>query len=384
MSRSRIIRASNEEEAQPDMAAVALEDRFDFGSREYLELFASSSATAFQHPLWLQSLFEKLAPERGAEKIVVTARDPASNRLILVLPLVRRRKRGIVLLEASDLGVSDYAAPVAAPGLMLGPELQMAIRSTLPSHDLLRIRPIRAEHLPAWQACLGGDASRLDFSAHAAPLGGDVALWRDEKLSPGFRRRLDRKKKRFLKQPEASVRLLTEAGEIRSAISGIARLRAGRFNPDMIQNGYVEDFYADIAERGQQAGFARTYAISVGGETIGYAFGIAHAGCFNYLLIGCDYERHGRHSPGLILYDFMIEDWISEGGSLFDFTIGDESFKMEFGTEATAMYELSRRQTWRGRIAAAAFAFRERLRRPSKASGIGEKSGEEDRHGETA
>ena len=53
---------------------------------------------------------------------------------------------------------------------------------------------------------------------------------------------------------------------------------------------------------------ARTYRLSLDGASVGYVFGLTWNGRFHYLLIGCDYAAHGRHSPGLILYDMIIED----------------------------------------------------------------------------
>ncbi|TIR63470.1 MAG: cellulose biosynthesis protein CelD, partial [Mesorhizobium sp.] len=41
------------------MFEVTAEDAFDFRSTEYAELFASSAATAFQHPIWLAQLYER-------------------------------------------------------------------------------------------------------------------------------------------------------------------------------------------------------------------------------------------------------------------------------------------------------------------------------------
>ncbi|QDZ02943.1 GNAT family N-acetyltransferase [Nitratireductor mangrovi] len=342
---------------------VALEASFDFRTSEYARLFDQSDATAFQHPIWLDALYRQLAPRRGAEKVVVTGRDRETGELLFLLPLLRRRKSGVILLEATDLGVSDYAAPVCDRRFRAEAGLAPDVRAVLPAFDTLRIRPVRGEHVAAWQFFLGGDAVRQDFSAHAVMLSPDFGAWRENALAPSFRKMLDRKKKRFLKQDGASVRLLRDDGELRDAIAAIARLRAGRFEGDLIQSGYVADFYARIAAEGSAAGLSRTYAIALGGEPIGFAFGLTHAGNFNYLLIGCDYDAHGRHSPGLILYDSMIEDWIASGGKIFDFTIGDEAFKKEFGTAETAIYEISDCATWRGRLARAGLAAREGLRR---------------------
>ena len=145
-------------------------------------------------------------------------------------------------------------------------------------------------------------------------------------------------------------------------------LRAGRFEGDMIQQDFVRDVYAEVAVEGAATGFARTYSLMLGKDAVGHVFGLTHGGRFHYLLIGCDYEAHGRHSPGLILYDAIIAGWIADGGDAFDFTIGDEGFKKDFGTEPTAMFELATAPTWRGRLARAAFDARDRLRQSRSGS----------------
>ena len=50
-----------------DIFEVGVDNAFDFLSREYYELFGASSATAFQHPLWLDGIYKRLAPTAGAK-----------------------------------------------------------------------------------------------------------------------------------------------------------------------------------------------------------------------------------------------------------------------------------------------------------------------------
>lgn len=342
---------------------VAQEDDFEFRGPDYAALFDCSNATAFQHPVWLDALYARLAPRRDAEKIVVTGRAPDTGALEFVLPLIRRKKAGIILLEATDLGVSDYAAPVCRRSFRADASLASKVRGVLPDFDIMRLRPVRSEHVAAWQFFLGGEARKQDFSAHASVLADSFSGWRDTALGASFKKMLDRKKKRFFKHDGATVRLLDARHDIQAAIAAIARLRAGRFEGDLIQSDFVREFYEDVAVEGAQLGLARTYTIELADSSIGYAFGLTHAGRFYYLLIGCDYDGHGRHSPGLILYDSMIEDWIANDGKIYDFTIGDEPFKKEFGTEETAIYEICENATWPGRLATAGLSARERLRR---------------------
>jgi CelD/BcsL family acetyltransferase involved in cellulose biosynthesis len=344
---------------------ISAESNFDFGSAEFADLFTRADATAFQHPLWLDALHRIWAPAREAEPVTIVGRHD-SGALRFVLPLLRRSLSGVVMLETTDLGVSDYAAPVVDRYWLgtLGDDgaLANAVMAALPHHDMLRIRPVRPEHFPVWKAFLGGKARMLDFGAHAVTVRGPMDDWRERSLTDSFARILARKRKRFFKTPGARLEVLHDPERIADAIEQMAKWRVGRFAGDVIQHPAALALYRAVAVEGARSGFARTYALETDGEVIGLTFAITAAGRLNYLLIGCDYARFGRHSPGLLLYDGMIADWINQGGEVFDFTIGDEPFKTDFGTHRTQMSDLTRAATWRGSLALSALSLRERWR----------------------
>lgn len=333
----------------PSQVTVALEPGFDFLAPEYGELFEASGATAFQHPAWLDAFYRTMTAPHGAEKLVVTGRD-RDGRLLFLLPLLRRRRSGVTIIEAAHLGVGDYAHPVALPELH-GRDFVSAVGSMLPRHDVVNVRPIREETLSLWRAFLRGRCRTLDFSAHAVRLSSPFAKWRAGALEPSFAKYLDRKKRRFMKS--GKVELLRIECDFRDTIDLTASVRAGRFENDILQNGFAREFYADVAAKGGD--FARLYRLRLDGADVAQAFGLVLDGRFYYLLIGADYERFGKHSPGLVLYDLIIEQWIGEGGTIFDFTIGDEAFKRDFGTAPTPMHALVETATLKGRLAVAVF-----------------------------
>lgn len=337
---------------------VTLHDSFDFLSPEYAGLFAHSRASVFQHPIWLDALYRELVPARQARPAVLAGRDERHGRLDVVLPLILRRKSGILLLESADLGVSDYSAPVVRDGLAAHAGLRAAIAQGLPDHDLLRIRPVRSESVQDWQDVLGGKARPLGFAAHATQLAPTHAEWRTEAMNGSFMRYLDRKNRRFFKLQGAALHLLSEAGEIRNGIDALQRVRRGRFEGDLLQQDFVRDFYAEIAGKGAEAGFARIYSLRLGEEAVAHVFGLTHEGRFHNLLIGCDYQRFGKYSPGLVVCDAIIAEWIAAGGKVFDFTIGDELYKRDFGTAPTPMHEILKPKTIRGWLAYATLRMR--------------------------
>ncbi len=350
--------------AMPFVVEVSTEEFFQ--SADYAALYARSGASAFQHPLWLQAFYRHLAPSRGARAVALVGRPGPGQPPSIVLPLIVRKLSGVTVLESADLGVSDYAAPVVDLDWwqMQGDHrsIRASLAAALPSHDLLRVKPIRDEHLPLWHALLPGSVRKLGFSAHATVLAGPVERWREQALTESFARYLARKRKRFFKGEGARLVVVEGEQAIAAAIGRLAELREGRFEQDVIAAPAALAFYRTVAQSGASADFARVYALEVGGEAIGYTFSVTERGRLHYLLIGCDYQAHGRHSPGLLLYDGMIADWINAGGETFDFTIGDEPFKADFGTVATGLHTLTQASTLRGALALAALRWRERWR----------------------
>lgn len=325
------------------------------GGADYGRLFARSGATAFQNPLWLETFYRTLAPARDAEPVLVAGH--AGPDPVFLLPMTRRRLKGITLLEAADLGVCDYCAPVVdrawAQRLAVQPGLRAAVARACGPHDVLRIRNIRPEQLSLWQSAFDAPAIRLDFSAHETALQADYAGWSAQAYSGSFAKYLKRRKNRFFKLDGARLVRIAAGDAAANDIEALAALREGRFEGDMIAMDAVRRFYAQVARQGTGAGYASVYRLECEGEAIGHVFGVDHDGRFHYLLIGCDYEAHGRHSPGLLMYDAIIEKHCAQGGGVFDFTIGDEPFKADFGTRAVPIHAMEKALTLRGRIALA-------------------------------
>ena len=324
-------------------------ETFDFSSNEYAALHVASGATVFQSGAWLSAFYENIVPARRAKPRIVTIRD--KDKLVGVVPMIVRRKAGLALLEATDLGVSDYASPVvlpeAAERIGNDPILQGDLIAALMPFDVVRVRPIPERHATAWQDLLGGTLHDLTFSAHAAPLKGTHAEWRADRLDRKLAGQMARKAKRWKKQHDVVLTRLY-ANEAGQAIIELAALRAGRFEGDPIQDEDVAAFYADVARNHPQA---ETWRLSSDGQTAAIVFGVTQNQVFHYLLIGADYDNHGRHSPGLQAYDWLIADWMGRGGTSFDFTIGDEPFKVQFGAEPTPMKALLGAASLKGKLA---------------------------------
>lgn len=310
-------------------------ERFDFQAIEYRRLFADSKASAFQHPVWLDAFYRHVAPAHDVTPVVITGRD-AAGALRLVLPLLRKKETDMI--EYASLGVTDYACPVLARDTTPEAQTMSQLHALLGGESGSRIGPVHSNHLPQWQALLGNRSRHLDFHAHAVHYGSPYPHWRRENLGRRRAAELDRKTRRLSSQGELRFETVG-AGDIRTALYEARDFRSGRFQDDPLQAGHGLEFYADVAAAGLRSGLARTWRLSLDGNTMALVFGLIQNTCFSYILLACDYAAFARHSPGRLALDMAMSAWAAEGGQVFDFTIGDEPFKAGFGCVSAAMHE---------------------------------------------
>ena len=347
------------DDALPDVAVEA----FDFLSDEYRALHARSSASAFQAPRWLDALHHDVGTALGARAVTVTARDPA-GRLMLVLPLALRHQHSVATLEFADFGLCDYLGPVydAAdlPLLLADTALAERIAAALPRHDVLSLTKLTGE--PTLLAHLFPKMQRaqMRISAYPATLAPDWPTWRAERLNASVRRELDMKRRRLVRSGPTEFSLLHDAPAITAAFDALRRYRSARFKaigaPDVLDVEAIFRFYRRMAIEGAQDGSTRTECLTLAGEPIAVQFGLAQQGVYSMLMIGLDIARHARLSPGLLAIEDSIRSAIEAGDHVYDFTIGDHPYKVQFGAETVPLEEWHRARTLRGHAAVLAIA----------------------------
>lgn len=337
------------------MFEIALENAFDFGSDEYRSLFERSRATAFQHPLWLDRLYRVLAPAEGATPLVVTARRRDDGRLDMVLPLVRRRRRGLRIVEFADLEISDYAAVVCEDAtfetLAQDARVRERILALLKPYDLLRIKKVHHGAQQLDRLFDGARCEAMDVSSHATALFAPYDEWRAARMPASFAKEFAKKRRQMERLGAFKFERLRAPEAIEDLLRDLQTYRGQRFPDDYLGRQSYFDFYRSVALSGAESGFARAYQASLDGRTVSGLWGISHRGRFLVLISGFDATAHSKRSLGVLTFEDVASDCIAEQDTVLDFTIGDEHYKRLFGTEAAPLWMISACGTGLGLVA---------------------------------
>ncbi|TGN90632.1 GNAT family N-acetyltransferase [Bradyrhizobium yuanmingense] len=337
---------------------IAIAPSFDFLSPEYAELFDRSAATAFQHPVWLHSLYTRLAPETGATALVVIVRDRDTGTLAMVLPLLRIRRGPIRTIEFADLRVSDYLAPVCSPDVfsrLLDDAAACAqIRRLVRPFDLLRMAKLPDGRLPIEDLLATSRRVSMNTNAYATVLVAPYEQWRASAMDRSYQKELAKKYRQLQKKGALSFSCCSDSAAVLETMEVMRKFRGPRFHAqgdgDLLQRPEYYGFYSDVALRGLGS-FVRLYAMKMDGEVIAAVLGLCHRGSFLIIMSAFDIAGYRSQSIGALTFEQVARDCIERGDQMLDFTIGDEPYKKSFGAQPSPMWEVSQVGSAAGAIA---------------------------------
>jgi CelD/BcsL family acetyltransferase involved in cellulose biosynthesis len=342
--------------------AFTVEVSFDSAevSSQWAEL--ETCGTPFQTRAWLLPWRRIVAPKFGATPIYVTVRDRSTRRAVMFIPLCGRRWRGQATIEFSDLGLNDYNAPLTAPDLDLDAadmrDLWDQICRALPAADIVRF-----DKVPATFRGRDVPIARLEWMRRSELCAWELRLpptreLYDQRTLDRKTRKEHRRKRKHLAERVGAFELCRAArpsdGEaifdaLRNQRS--VRFRRNRRNDVLVDPCLLAFYRAVIFD--EWSPFVDLSALKAGDTILAALFALRHEGA--YLLLMHSFEPALEAvSPGIVAIDEMVTRVIESGDRCFDFTIGNEAYKREFGVRAMPLASGLYPLTLRGRLYAAA------------------------------
>ena len=337
-------------------------------ARHWQEL--EPSGTVFQTRAWLLPWYGIVAPGFDASPLFVTVSHRITGRPLMFFPLCLRRKRGLRIVEFADLGVCDYNAPLVAPGLAVAKgsmaRLWTDICRRLPPADIVRVTK-----MPEFSAQCPVPLVQLDWMRRMELRSWTVALPRtrdeyDKTILKPKDRKEQRRKRRNLTEALGGVSFGTASAKSgrREIFEALTRQRQNRFRDcgrwDILDDPRYFRFYETVALE-SRGGIATLSALRAADKPVATLFALVHNGSYCLVMHSFDPDLE-RLSPGIVAIDDMISHAIECRLSHFDFTIGNETYKRQFGTEAGCLYEGLYPLSAKGRVAVVTKAAGKRVK----------------------
>ncbi|HEY2247311.1 MAG TPA: GNAT family N-acetyltransferase [Bradyrhizobium sp.] len=316
------------------------------------------TTTLFQDFHWLGAWYGAFTE---VEPVIAVITDARTLQQAALLPLVRRARRGLRIIEFADLDLTDYNAPLlgpAAPRDAFGAQamwhdLLAALKRMPDGADLIRLRklPRDLDGRPNPLTLLGG-TSRSAVNGNLVTTGEDFDAWRHS-LGRNARKGFLKSWRVFTREPEAQFRIITatdEASRVMAAMEFQQGARMQHLGLSYSLNGEAyAAFYRNLVAANLRNGYAVLTALTVGEEVVATLLGVRNGARYVMVRFSNAGEKWASCSPGLLVIERTMAALHQDGVRSFDFGTGNYAYKRKFGVTQLPLLNITRALSWRGK-----------------------------------
>jgi CelD/BcsL family acetyltransferase involved in cellulose biosynthesis len=316
------------------------------------------ATTPFQDFRWLGAWYGAFTE---VEPVIAVITDARTLERVALLPLVRRARRGVRIIEFADLDLTDYNAPLlgpAAPRDAAGAQavwqgLLAALKRMQGGADLIRLRklPRDLDGRPNPLALL--DATfRSAVNGNLVTIGDDFDAWRHS-LGRNARKGFLKSWRVFSSGPRAAFRIIADPDEASRVMAAMetqqgARMQALGLSYSLNDQAYAA-FYRDLVATNLATGYAVLTALTVGEEVVATLLGIRNGPRYVMVRFSNAGEKWARCAPGLLVIERTMQALHADGVRSFDFGTGNYAYKRKFGVTQLPLLNITRALSWRGK-----------------------------------
>ena len=319
-----------------------------------------ADATAFQSFDWLSLWYRHVGRPAGVRPAIVLGR--CAGELMFLLPLAVRP--GLVrTLTFLGEDLCDYNAPLIAPGFSAHLDaagfaaLWSDIRTRLQeqpelAHDLIRLTKMPETIGAQPNPFLHLEVALNPSGAYLTHLAGTWDEFYSAKRSSATRRRDRTKRKRLAEHGEVRFVTAQDAAEGTRTVQTLIEQKSKAFArmgvPNLFARPGYAAFYLDLATNPQARHLVHVSRLDVGPVLAAVNLGLTFHGSYYHVLASYEDGEVARFGPGAAHLRDLLQFAIDKGCDRFDFTIGDERYKLEWSDTVVKLYDHIAAATPRG------------------------------------
>jgi CelD/BcsL family acetyltransferase involved in cellulose biosynthesis len=341
-----------------------------------------ADGTVFQTCEWLATWQRHIGARRHTQPAIVIGRD-GSGQILFLMPLAIERFGFARRLTWLGAGLCDYNAPLLAPDFAgwvsrrrfqaLWDDIVLRLRS----HPRLRFDYIDLAQMPETVGAQANPMLRLGVVPHSsnAYLVTLTDNWDTlyARRSSATRRHDRSKRQKLADLGTISFVNGTEQDQIVATLEALMAQKARRFAEmgigNMFERPGYRAFFVEIATSPWTRHIAHVSRLEIGGAIAATNFGLIFGDCYYHVLSSYDRDAPAaRFGPGAVHLHELLRHAIGLGMRKFDFSVGDERFKVEWCDTEIKLFDHVSAATWYGVLIAAPVAVARRVERAIKQS----------------
>jgi CelD/BcsL family acetyltransferase involved in cellulose biosynthesis len=316
--------------------------------REWREFEGIAACTPFQTFDWLSQWQRCIGAKAGVTPAIITGRQ--DGKLLCILPLAAHRHGPLCQITFLGHALCDYNAPLLAPDFSIQvPNAKLAAlwkaAVALLQHrfryDLLLLdkMPEKIGRQPNPMRLLATNPH--PSSAHAMALGDAWEKFYAAKRSSATRRRDRTKRRKLAELGDLRFTTAEKPDDVRRTVETLIEQKSRWFQRMGIPNLFAvpeqKDFFLSLATSARS--LVHVSRLSVGPNSAAVNLGLLFRGCYYHVLASHDDGPALRFGPGAAHLHDLMQFAIERGCKSFDFTIGDESYKLDWSDSKLELYD---------------------------------------------
>jgi D-aspartate ligase len=341
-------------------------------------LFESvADCTAFQTFDWLATWHRHVGQRAGVRPVIAVGRF-GDGEIAFMMPLCVVPERWVRRLCWLGQDLCDYNAPLLARDFSqrVPPHRFLAawqeLLAQIQCEPLLRHDWIEFEKMPQK---VGAQINPFTYrgvtsnanSAHLTGLSDDWEKFYHAKRSSATRRR-DRAKRRHMSE-YGDIRFVNavDADDARRTLETLMEQKSWSLARKGIADIFAppghREFYLDLASNPKTRHLVHISRVEIGPVCAAANLGIVFGDCYYHVLASFVDTEIAHYGPGALHLRELMAHAINLGLKRFDFTIGDEPYKLEWSDTELKLYDYTATVTWRVLPARWSSSVRRRIKR---------------------
>lgn len=344
--------------------ALVISIHSDFESlKDDWETFEKTAvSTPFQSYSWLRTWYETIGKDSGEEPVIVALRDQ-QQQLMMLFPLARMvTPVGHMVIDMGN-PICDYHAPLYAPRFVNRIDAEgihqiwAFILENLPEADIVSLTK-QPEFLGKTRNPMAWVCTKDYYTPNAYQMsltGYDD--WNDlitTKRSGKARSRINGKRNKLAKLGKLDFRAVTDPPERVDLTKKLLAMKTADLNRtgknSIFKDDQVKAFLKSVCAHEHENEGPVLHVLTCDGKEVAITFSLHWHHTIYYFIASYQRGAYEKSSPGALALCNVFEWCLENGISTFDFTIGDEGYKLEWSDRSTRLFCGTFAVTVKGRI----------------------------------